>query len=253
MDEPALPLVDEVTEYPDLRPSLSKRVERIPQLLRLPSPSDVTLDIRTIPPLRGLVKRLLDIAASTIFLVLTLPVMLIVAGFIRLDSPGPALYRQTRVGRGGRPFKLFKLRTMRKDSDAVLAEYLRQNPEQEEEWRSYRKLKEDPRVTRLGRFLRKYSLDELPQLFNVLRGNMSLVGPRPVVFEETRSFGEHGPIVFSMRPGLTGLWAVSGRNEVSYDERAQMESRYVQDWTLLLDFQIILRTVPAVLTGHGAY
>jgi lipopolysaccharide/colanic/teichoic acid biosynthesis glycosyltransferase len=253
MDEPALPLVDEVTEYPEFRPSLSKRDKEIPQLLRLPSPSDVTLDIRTIPPLSGLVKRVLDIAASTIFFVLTLPVMLIVAGFIRLDSPGPALYRQTRVGRGGRPFELFKLRTMRKDSDAVLAEYLLQNPEQEEEWRSYRKLKDDPRVTRLGRFLRKYSLDELPQLFNVVRGNMSLVGPRPVVFEETRSFGEHGPIVFSMRPGLTGLWAVSGRNEVSYDERAQMESRYVQDWTLLLDFQIILRTVPAVLTGHGAY
>lgn len=198
-------------------------------------------------------KRSLDVVASALLILLTLPLMLAIALAIRLESPGRVLFRHRRVGRGGVGFDLLKFRTMVPDAEARLERYLRTDPELLAEWSATYKLRNDPRVTRVGRFLRKSSLDELPQLFNVLAGQMSLVGPRAVVEGEIGRFGDLASTILSVKPGLTGLWAVSGRSDVGYEERARLEHRYVTEWGFLLDLRILLRTVPAVLRGHGAY
>ncbi|HXF71529.1 MAG TPA: sugar transferase [Actinomycetota bacterium] len=198
-------------------------------------------------------KRALDIVASAILIALSLPLMLLIALAIKAGSPGPILFRHRRVGRGGEEFDLLKFRTMVADAEAALEAHLRSDPRLLEEWNSAHKLRDDPRVTRIGRFLRKSSLDELPQLFNILAGQMSLVGPRAVVRAELERFGPLAPTILSVKPGLTGLWAVSGRNDLSYDERARLEHRYVTRWSLRLDLGILVRTIPAVLRGHGAY
>lgn len=197
-------------------------------------------------------KRALDVAGATFGLLLALPVLAAVALAVRLDSPGPVLYRHTRVGRNGREFRLLKFRTMVVEADQRLQELLDADPEMAEEWEVHRKLPHDPRVTRIGRRLRHLSLDEWPQLINVLRGHMSLVGPRPVMREELEKFGDVTPVVLSVRPGMTGLWAVSGRSDTNYDERVALEYRYVRDWSLREDLRIIVRTIPAMLSGHGA-
>jgi exopolysaccharide production protein ExoY len=135
----------------------------------------------------------------------------------------------------------------------MLADYLERHPELAEEWRATWKLRNDPRVTRVGRLMRRYSLDELTQLFNVLVGHMSIVGPRPVVADEIARFGDRARDILAFRPGLTGLWAISGRNDLSYDERVELEHRYVRTWSIKRDISIILRTIPAVFRRHGAY
>jgi lipopolysaccharide/colanic/teichoic acid biosynthesis glycosyltransferase len=198
-------------------------------------------------------KRCIDVVGSIVALLLLAPLLVAIALAIRLDSPGPALYAHGRVGRHGRPIRVLKFRTMVSDADRVLHEHLARRPDLRAAWDATFKLADDPRVTRVGRFLRRFSLDELPQLLNVLRGEMSLVGPRPVIEEELPRFGPSAEVVLRAVPGLTGLWAVSGRSDITYAERVELERRYVTDWSLRLDLSILVRTIPVVVRGHGSY
>jgi Undecaprenyl-phosphate galactose phosphotransferase WbaP len=198
-------------------------------------------------------KLLVDLSITMIGGVLLLPVVAAIALLIRLDSPGPIFYRHTRLGRGGRPFKAWKFRSMVQNADGVLQNYLDRHPELRESWEKDHKLKRDPRVTRIGHFLRRTSLDELPQLWNILRGEMSLVGPRPIVDEEIPRYGEKFELYTKVSPGLTGLWQVSGRNNITYDERVNLDAYYVRNWSVWLDLYILMRTVWVVAFGEGAY
>ena len=200
------------------------------------------------------VKRILDILFAALLLIALSPLMLAVALLIRCREGGPLLVRQTRIGRYGRPFPCFKFRTMVVDADRVLADHLARDPLAGAEWASLRKLRSDPRVTAIGGILRRTSIDELPQLLNVLRGEMSLVGPRPVVQVEldTHYFGEAGEMYRAVRPGLTGLWQVSGRSDLSYRDRVRLDMEYVRSYSLAVDLRILLRTPLAVLRARGA-
>lgn len=198
-------------------------------------------------------KRSFDIALALVLIILILPLMMVIALAIVAESPGPVFFAHRRIGRGGIEFALIKFRTMVRDAEARLQTHLQADPEHMVEWNERYKLRNDPRITRVGRILRKTSLDELPQLFNVLVGTVSLVGPRAIVREEVGRFGAYAPIILSIKPGMTGLWAVSGRSEVSQRERALLEYRYVMEWSFFLDLWILVRTIPAVLLGHGAY
>jgi Undecaprenyl-phosphate galactose phosphotransferase WbaP len=198
-------------------------------------------------------KRLLDLVFSLLLLVCLAPLLGLIALLIRLETPGKVLYRQSRVGLDSDKFRVWKFRSMHRNSDTMLANYLAKNPEAAEEWRRGHKLKNDPRVTRLGRILRKTSLDELPQLLNVVRGEMSLVGPRPIVDSEIQRYGSSFALYRQVIPGLTGLWQVSGRNERSYDERVELDTYYVRNWSPWLDIYLLARTVKVVVTGYGAY
>ena len=209
-------------------------------------------DVRRDPFRRG-VKRAFDVAAGVVALVICLPAMVLIAAAVGCTSRGPMLYVHRRVGRDGTPFPLIKFRTMRRDADAVLADHLSGHPELAHQWERHRKLNPDPRVTRVGRMLRRFSLDELPQLFNVVAGHMSFVGPRPVMEDELVYSGERRDEILALRPGLTGLWAVSGRSDIDYEQRAELEHRYVRTWGIGRDLSILLKTIPAVFRGHGAY
>jgi len=197
-------------------------------------------------------KRACEILLAVAMLVALLPLFLIFALIIRLDG-GPTFYGQVRVGRGGRPFRCLKFRSMVHNADKVLADLLARDPEAAKEWARDFKLKNDPRITKLGRFLRSSSLDELPQLLNVLRGEMSFVGPRPIVEAEIERYREDIDLYYLVRPGITGLWQISGRNDVTYDERVAFDVKYVLNWSLKFDLMILLRTLPAVLRKSGAY
>ncbi|MGQ3057825.1 MAG: sugar transferase [Nevskia sp.] len=168
-------------------------------------------------------------------------------------SDGPVLFCQSRLGKGGRSFKVYKFRTMVPNAAAVLQEVLANNPELRAEWETSFKLKNDPRVTRIGRFLRKTSLDELPQLWNILRGDMSLVGPRPIEPFEIAKYGRFAKHYYAQRPGLTGLWQVSGRSDSSYERRVVLDAYYSQHRSMRMNLGIILKTVRVVLKGSGAY
>jgi lipopolysaccharide/colanic/teichoic acid biosynthesis glycosyltransferase len=192
-------------------------------------------------------KRAMDLMVCLLVLPLWLPVFVAVYLLVRWTSPGPGLFRHRRLGRGGTFFTMWKFRTMSRDSEEILAEYLAANPEAQEEWLHTRKLRRDPRVTALGRVLRRYSLDELPQLWNVLRGEMSLVGPRPIVSAEVESYHQCFDCYCAVKPGVTGLWQVSGRNRVSYTERVALDCRYVREWSLAGDTRILLRTVLCIV------
>lgn len=187
-----------------------------------------------------------DRGLATCLLVMIAPVVAILWALVRMDG-GSGFYSQARVGRHGRIFRCWKLRTMVRNSDAVLAELIRTNPEIAREWKESQKLRNDPRVTLVGRFLRATSLDELPQIWNVLNGDMSFVGPRPVVPDELQRYGESARDYLSVKPGITGLWQVSGRNKLSYEERVRLDSFYVQNWSFRLDIIIVWRTVGEVL------
>jgi len=198
------------------------------------------------------VKRAFDLSVVAVTSPLWGPLMLALAGMIRLTSKGNAFYGHERVGRGGRTIKCLKLRTMVADADVRLAALLAADPELAEEFARTFKLKDDPRVTRMGRFLRKTSLDELPQLINVLKGEMSLVGPRPITEDEMRRYGQYMPIVLSARPGMTGLWQVSGRNDVSYATRVALDVQYAFGQSLGSDLSILARTFVRVFRpSHG--
>jgi Undecaprenyl-phosphate galactose phosphotransferase WbaP len=199
-------------------------------------------------------KRCLDLALATGALVFLGPLMLLIAALIKVESRGGlAFYRQSRVGMGRGEFFVWKFRTMIPDAETVLAKYLAAHPELRDEWERDQKLKKDPRVTRIGRFLRKTSLDELPQLINVLRGEMSLVGPRPIVDGEIAKYGDSFGLYTQVIPGLTGLWQVSGRNLTTYQERIEMDTYYVRNWSPWLDIWVLARTIKVVVTGYGAY
>jgi len=198
-------------------------------------------------------KRCLDLVLSLAAIVCLAPVLLIIAALIKLESRGPALYRQSRIGLDRGQFFVWKFRSMVVNADQVLNDYLAANPELRAEWDRDQKLRNDPRISRIGRFLRKTSLDELPQLLNVLRGEMSLVGPRPIVDSEVRKYGESFALYTQVIPGLTGLWQVSGRNLTTYDERVELDNYYVRNWSPWLDIYLLARTVKVVVTGYGAY
>ncbi|MGF7233642.1 MAG: sugar transferase [Frankia sp.] len=197
---------------------------------------------------RKVAKSVLDRTLASIALTLLTPLLVVVAAAIRFDSPGPALYRQKRLGKDGREFTVWKFRTMHTDAAARLAEIQALN---ESDGLLF-KVRADPRITQLGRSLRRFSIDEIPQLINVVRGEMSLVGPRPLPVQDSAFAGDVRRRLLVM-PGLTGLWQVSGRSELSWDDAVRLDLYYVENWSILLDFTIMLRTVRAVLTGSGAY
>lgn len=199
------------------------------------------------------IKRVLDIFLIVLASPFLVPLFLLLEGIIRLDSPGSAIYRQVRFGKGGKEFSIWKFRTMVKNADEILDHYLEEHPESAGEWNLTHKLKSDPRVTAVGKFLRRFSLDEFPQLLNVLQGNMSLVGPRPIVQEEIGFYKTSYHLYMRVKPGLTGLWQVSGRNDTSYDQRVELDLYYVNNWSIWLDVFILAKTIKAVIIGKGAY
>ena len=204
---------------------------------------------------RRTIDRLFDILVASVLIVLSLPILLILIVWIRIDSPGPVFYSQVRVGRDARLFRCRKLRTMWRDADQRLTILLESSQQIRDEYMATYKLRDDPRITWLGGFLRKTSLDELPQLFNVFAGSMSIVGPRPVVPAETALYGPHLPVVLAVRPGMTGSWQVSGRNDVPYEQRCLLDVQYAQSHSVHADLVILAKTVKVVLrpTGNGAY
>jgi Undecaprenyl-phosphate galactose phosphotransferase WbaP len=204
-------------------------------------------------PLPRFVKRLMDLLILGVVLPAVGFTILMLGILVRLESPGPAFYCHRRIGRDHSPFLAWKLRTMQVNADELLEKALASDGALREEWLRDRKLRHDPRITRVGRFLRKMSLDELPQLWNVLRGEMSLVGPRPIVEDEVVTYGQNFSLYCRVAPGLTGLWQVSGRNTVSSRDRVRLDSYYVRNWSPWLDLHILARTARAVLTGQGAY
>ena len=203
-------------------------------------------------PSRVVLKRVIDFSLSLTLSILLAPLMALIAIAIAINSPGPVLYPHRRIGRGGREFRAWKFRSMAVDADSALKLYLRQHPELQEEWDRSRKLKQDPRVTKIGRFLRRTSLDELPQLWNVVAGEMSLVGPRPIVREEIVRYGLNFETYTYVQSGLTGLWQVSGRSDTSYQQRVEFDRFYVNNWSVWLDFCILFRTIGVVISRAGA-
>jgi Undecaprenyl-phosphate galactose phosphotransferase WbaP len=199
------------------------------------------------------IKRLIDLGIVIFGGIIILPWLLLFALLIKLSSPGPVLYGHTRLGQNGKHFTAYKFRSMVVDAEEQLEIMLESNPRIREEWEKNHKLKNDPRVTGIGRFLRRASFDEFPQLINILKGEMSLVGPRPVVDEEVEKYGEDYNRIFSVKPGLTGLWQVSGRSDTDYTERVSFDTYYLQSWSVWLDLWILYKTVGVVIRGKGAY
>jgi exopolysaccharide production protein ExoY len=198
-------------------------------------------------------KRVFDVVAALAAIAALLPMFVILWIAVRMEVPGPVLFRQRRIGFDGRKFTCLKFRTMAVDAERALRDYLTVNEDARREWQTTHKLRNDPRITALGRFLRRSSLDELPQLLNVLMGHMSIVGPRPIVAEEVPLYREHFGDYANARPGLTGLWQVSGRNTTSYPQRVAYDVDYVRNWSFIRDMQIILATVTHIWEGNGAY
>jgi lipopolysaccharide/colanic/teichoic acid biosynthesis glycosyltransferase len=194
-------------------------------------------------------KLALDYALALPGLLLIAPLFIFLALLVKLDSPGPIFHRRRVLGKDGRVFDAFKFRTMYVNGDEILARY----PKLRQELNKNYKLKCDPRVTRVGTFLRKFSLDELPQLLNVLARDMSLIGPRIIAPDELSKYGQFSHSLVQVMPGLTGLWQVSGRSNTTYDERVALDMQYIADWSVWLDIKILLRTIPAVMKGDGAY
>ncbi|MDZ4368249.1 MAG: sugar transferase [Afipia sp.] len=203
-------------------------------------------------PAKLVVKRAFDLVAGVALLFVLAPLMLLIAGLIRAGDGGPAFFRQARIGRSGKSFRCWKFRTMASNADEALQRLLASDPAAAQEWAENQKLTRDPRITPIGVFLRRSSLDELPQLFNIVAGEMSFVGPRPIVAAERERYGEAFTHCFSVPPGLTGLWQISGRSDCSYATRISLDSQYASEWHLLLDAKILVRTVPAVLMQKGS-
>ncbi|MEO9071507.1 MAG: sugar transferase [Edaphobacter sp.] len=199
------------------------------------------------------IKRSCDILLVLISMPVMLPILGIVSAVVKLSSRGPIFYSHRRIRKDGAFFSMWKFRTMCVNSAEVLEEYLARHPEARAEWNGTHKLRNDPRITRIGNLLRRYSLDELPQLWNVLMGQMSLVGPRPIVAAEVEKYGDRFDCYCRVKPGLTGLWQVSGRSELSYDTRVALDCEYVEGWSLSRDVLILARTLSSVVNQDGAY
>ena len=200
-----------------------------------------------VPEIGLLFKRMFDVLFSVLFLVLFAPLLLIIAIAVKMDSPGPALYKSERIGKKGRVFHCMKFRTMVRDADERRADVMHMN----ERDGVLFKISNDPRITRLGHFLRKYSLDELPQFFNVLRGEMSIVGPRPPIASEVKEYKLSHLRRLDVTPGITGLWQVQGRTDPSFASYVSLDVTYIDSWSFWLDFKIIMRTVGVVFAGTG--
>ncbi len=208
---------------------------------------------RLLMPGPRVIKRALDLGLVAVLGTVALPFIALIALAIKITSPGPVFYGQIRRGRGGGPFIAWKFRSMYANAGNVLEEWLASDPSLREEWLRYRKLRHDPRITPLGRFLRRTSLDELPQLWNIVRGQMSFVGPRPIVAEEMSRYGDGFALYAKVTPGLSGMWQVSGRNNLSYEQRVKLDLYYVRNWSVWLDLHILFRTIRVVVLGDGAY
>lgn len=241
--------------------SLRSNPHQVTRARALGGGSGAMADARIVPfparqsiqyPSSSVLKRSLDLIGGVVLLLALLPVMLAIALLVKRDG-GPILFRHKRIGANGKPFSCLKFRTMCVDAEARLQKLLAEDPEARAEWERDFKLKNDPRVTGLGNFMRQTSLDELPQLFNVIRGEMSLVGPRPIVMAEAARYGAAFRDYLGCRPGLTGLWQVSGRNDIDYNSRVQLDARYAREWSLTRDVSILVRTVGVVLGRTGAY
>lgn len=245
------PLVNQVSIMPDLLGVPLSNME-IDTLF-----DQQTILLRTRNNLALLPNRLfkysLDMVLCLFGAICLLPIFIILVLIIYIDSPGPVIFAHRRVGVNGKSFNCLKFRTMVTDSQKRLEDYLAANPEAKAEWMRDFKLKDDPRITRVGKFLRKTSLDELPQIFNILRGEMSIVGPRPIVSQEVEKYGEYINDYYMVRPGLTGYWQVNGRNNVDYEDRVKMDSWYVRNWSVWLDLTLLVKTVGVVLKREGAY
>lgn len=244
---------------------LVKRVAFVPELFGLPTSNitargmmeeqAVVLRVQNNLARKSnrIMKRIFDIVATVCGGILILPILAIIALLIYLDSPGPIVFGHKRVGQGGKEFSCYKFRSMVPNAQEALEVYLKENPATREEWEHNFKLKDDPRVTRIGKFLRKTSLDELPQLWNVLVGDMSLVGPRPIVRDEIVKYGDYINDFYLVPPGITGVWQVSGRSDTTYEERVLMDSWYVHNWSVWIDIVYLLKTALVVVKLKGAY
>lgn len=240
-----------------------QRVWIVPNLLDVASvwvtPRDLeghlALELRNnlLEPANKVLKRSTDVLFVLLLAPATLVLGLLIGLAIRIETPGPVLYRQVRVGRNGKAFGILKFRTMHIDAESRLKRYLSEHPEAFLEWQRFRKLERDPRITRVGRVLRRLSLDELPQLWNIARGEMSLVGPRAITRSELPLYGDRAHLYTSVLPGLTGLWQVSGRSRLTYDDRVRLDTYYVRNWSIWLDLVVIARTPQAIAGSHGAY
>lgn len=252
--EDLLELCEEVNALPNVHLRLSSGLyELLTTGLTVSTKGSVpliSLNKVRLEPEEAVLKSVLEYSLTIVGLLLAWPLLLGIAILVKLDSPGPVFHRRRVLGVSGRQFDAFKFRTMRVDGDALL----RRNPELQELLSANHKLKDDPRITRVGQWLRKFSLDELPQLFNVLWGQMGLVGPRMITAAEAEKYGRHRLNLLTVKPGITGLWQVSGRSDLSYDERVQLDMFYIRNYSVWLDLQILfVQTVPAVIQGRGAY
>lgn len=200
----------------------------------------------------GRLKRIFDICVCLSIVLFSFPLLISIALILKVADPGPVIFRHVRIGLWGRRFHCFKFRTMVVDADKTLQALLEEDPSIRAEWERGQKLSRDPRVTPVGRFLRESSLDELPQLINVLRGEMSLVGPRPIVPAEMLRYGDRLGFYVSARPGLTGLWQISGRSNCGYDKRVELDADYVSNWRFAFDISILVRTISAVIRREGS-
>jgi exopolysaccharide production protein ExoY len=199
------------------------------------------------------IQRPIDIGISLVAAIFLLPALVVIALAIWAYDGGPVFYGHTRIGWKGKAFRCWKFRSMAVDGDRILRDYIESNPEARAEWLKDHKLRNDPRITPIGRFIRASSIDELPQLWNVLVGEMSLVGPRPIVAAEIAKYGSVFAAYISCRPGITGLWQISGRNDVSYETRVALDLKYAQTRSVFLNLSIIFRTIPAVVSRRGSY
>ncbi|PVE21797.1 exopolysaccharide biosynthesis protein [Microvirga sp. KLBC 81] len=234
----------------DASPSDASRTQE-----RLPAKADRAVKGREHGPrpIGSYTKRALDLALVVPALIVLAPLFLMTLVLIACSIGTPVIYRHRRVGFNRQEFDCLKFRTMLPNSDEILRRHLENCPDARREWEQTRKLKNDPRITPVGAVLRKFSLDELPQLINVLRGEMSVVGPRPVVAQELAKYGANASSYLRARPGITGPWQISGRNDTTYGERVRLDTNYVSRWSLLTDIQIIIRTIPAVAFAKGSY
>lgn len=224
-----------------------------PYMRDLPDSDYVALqNANTERQLASAAKRITDILIASLALIFLLPAMIVIGLIIRITDRGPILFRHKRIGRNGKEFKCIKFRSMNVDAEAQLPRILSSCEKAREQWSANQKIDDDPRVTKIGKFLRKSSLDEIPQLLNVIKGDMSIVGPRPIVRSEVEKYGECFPLYSRVRPGLTGLWQVSGRSTTTYDDRVQLDVKYVTEWSYWGDIKIMVLTIPAVLTSNGA-
>lgn len=247
LDESVADIALDVPRKDLLAAILKNSIAFQPAPARLPAKIIKYPHARIVTPVGGATKRAFDVAGASVIILLALPLIVVALIAAMMQSDGPVFFGHRRVGFRGGFFKCLKFRTMAVDAEARLKTYLAANPEAAEEWARDQKLRKDPRITAVGEVLRKTSLDELPQLLNVLRGEMSLVGPRPITEEELHRYGDRRTAYLSARPGLTGLWQVSGRNSTTYEKRTELDAQYVATWSLAQDVSIMLRTIPALL------